>query len=327
MIRVGISSSLYSPIHCIFAIVKSVDNLYVIPNKTIIHTEWGKPINDDSFVTVKDDCFEIDILWISIFENQIYRYNCNIKREELKDISNILIGCSLFGNVCIWNYDQTLSQVYLFDKGCCINNGFSKHFNKDNYSIELINNLSFTINELCYLYQKGLYDEYGIDNFDSINVDDLMNQYSYRYCPILEFNNITDEEPLKFKHIEELLNNGTFNKRNDEKLLKEHLGAIPQKLLLKWDIGMNEYVVFVCFDYCLTSIFFEKFYGSHKNTKTDFVVRINPNDEVYVLSLFRQGLSEPQEIPKDAYQLIVFKNNFELFRSDNYNQEHGAWIW
>lgn len=325
MIRIGISSSLCSPIHCIFAIIKSAENVYVIPNNTIIHTEWGQPISENSFVLINDDCFEIDISWISMFEKKVYRYNCCIGQDDLKDISSLLIGCTLLGKICIWNYEKSMSQVLLYDKGYCMNNEFSKLFQKEEYLIEFSENDRFTIDELCYIYQKELYDEYGIETLDSVNIDELMSQYSYRYFPILNLKN--ENESIEFKYIEELLNDGTFDRRHDQRLLKEHMGAIPQKLVLKWDVSINEYIVFLYFEYDFLSLFFEKFYGIHKNTKTDFIIRINPDDNIYGLSLFRQGLSEPLDIPEEAYQLIVFKNNFEVYRSDNYNQERGAWIW
>ena len=48
---------------------------------------------------------------------------------------------------------------------------------------------------------------------------------------------------------------------------------------------------------------------------------------IYELALFRYGLKEPVVIPEEAYQLLVFKNRFEDFRSPNYDQPRGAWIW
>lgn len=44
-------------------------------------------------------------------------------------------------------------------------------------------------------------------------------------------------------------------------------------------------------------------------------------------SLYRYGLRKPVIIPESAYQLTVFKSGFENFRSENYNQPTGAWIW
>ena len=72
---------------------------------------------------------------------------------------------------------------------------------------------------------------------------------------------------------------------------------------------------------------FDRFYGIHSDTKTDFIIHIDPMKNKYQLALYRYGLREPQIIAEEAYQLIVFKNKFEYFRSENYDQPRGAWIW
>ena len=72
---------------------------------------------------------------------------------------------------------------------------------------------------------------------------------------------------------------------------------------------------------------FRRFYGAHPETKADFIIRIDPENKKYELALYRQGLKEPVVIPESAYQMIVFKNKFEDYRSANYNQPRGAWIW
>lgn len=72
---------------------------------------------------------------------------------------------------------------------------------------------------------------------------------------------------------------------------------------------------------------FHHFYGAHPETKTDFIIRIDAENKKYELALYRQGLKEPVVIPESAYQLIVFKNKFEDYRSENYDQPRGAWIW
>ena len=60
---------------------------------------------------------------------------------------------------------------------------------------------------------------------------------------------------------------------------------------------------------------------------TDFMIRIDSEKNKYELALYRYGLKEPQVISESAYQLLVFKNKFEYYRSENYNQPRGAWIW
>lgn len=66
---------------------------------------------------------------------------------------------------------------------------------------------------------------------------------------------------------------------------------------------------------------------SHHDTPADVFIQINCQNKIYKLAIYRQGLKEPVVIPESAYQLIVFKNKFEDYRSDNYDQPRGAWIW
>ena len=32
-------------------------------------------------------------------------------------------------------------------------------------------------------------------------------------------------------------------------------------------------------------------------------------------------------IPQDTYQVLIFNNDIEYYKSDNYNQDEGAWYW
>ena len=151
----------------------------------------------------------------------------------------------------------------------------------------------------------------------------LFFQYNYRY--LLTFVN-TDKECL-LKTIEEMLSNGTHDKLNDGSLLKYHQAGKPKKLTIKWHIGKSEYSAYFWFEEEPIREVFDKFYGAHPDTKTDFVIRIDAENRKYELALYRYGLKEPQIIQENVYQLLVFKNKFEDYRSDNYNQERGAWIW
>lgn len=160
-------------------------------------------------------------------------------------------------------------------------------------------------------------------------VDCLMKQFSYRYNIIHDKNKKThkDETQHKLDYIEEALCDGTHDKLNDGGLLKYHQAGKPKKLHIQWHIGKSEYSAYFWFDDERIREVFDKFYGAHPDTKTDFIIRIDAENKKYELALYRYGLKEPQVIPEDVYQLLVFKNKFEDYRSDNYNQERGAWIW
>lgn len=102
---------------------------------------------------------------------------------------------------------------------------------------------------------------------------------------------------------------------------------IPQRMLINWHIQKTDWTACFWFDRLSMYSFFTRIYGAHPETKTDFMVRIDSDNKKFELALYRYGLKEPQVINESAYQLIVFKNKFEYFRSENYNQPRGAWVW
>lgn len=113
------------------------------------------------------------------------------------------------------------------------------------------------------------------------------------------------------------------NKVNLDNLRNYALNTIINRI----QIFYLESSVYLWLDSTIIVHIFERFYGAHPDTKADFIIRIDPENKKYELALYRQGLKEPVVIPESAYQLIVFKNKFEDYRSENYNQPRGAWIW
>ena len=188
-----------------------------------------------------------------------------------------------------------------------------------------INNLKKSNPHLaqCGLPPRNLFDNY-------------MKQFSYRYLVLFEkwkkdeekWEKYTENEDVPvFDFIEESLYDGTHDKLHDGGLMKYHQAGKPKKLRVEWHIGKSEYSAYFWFEDERIREVFDRFYGAHPDTKTDFIIRIDAEKRKYELALYRYGLKEPQVIPEDVYQLLVFKNKFEDYRSDNYNQERGAWIW
>lgn len=165
-------------------------------------------------------------------------------------------------------------------------------------------------------------------------VGDFLKQYVYRYSLYngkYDFEGDLWAEEADGNHcldyIEEALYDGTFDKLHDRGLMKYHEAGKPKKLAVKWHEGKLEYSAYFWFDYEVITEVFEKFYGAHRDTKTDFIIRMDYQNRKYELALYRFGLKEPKIIPENAYQVLVFKNGFEDYRSENYDQERGAWIW
>lgn len=162
-------------------------------------------------------------------------------------------------------------------------------------------------------------------------------QFTYRYFLLFEkwdtdkrqWKKYEKDKEFFFKitYIEELSSSALKNKLCKDELLNYHKTGKPSKLALQWQAKKSEYMAFFMFDSIRISKIFNRFYGAHPDTKTDFIIRIDAEKRKYELALYRYGLKEPQIIPEDVYQLLVFKNKFEDYRSENYNQERGAWIW
>lgn len=159
--------------------------------------------------------------------------------------------------------------------------------------------------------------------------------YLYKYLLIIDrieiYTNFNDNvynnnHKLVKTYLRDTQYEDVFNEY-DEELYKYCKKEVPQRLSIKWMYDKKEYNCYIWFEEKLINSIFERFYGAHKDTKTDFIIRIDSEKRKYELALFRQGLKEPHLISEDAYQLLVFKNKFEDYRSDNYNQERGAWIW
>lgn len=162
-----------------------------------------------------------------------------------------------------------------------------------------------------------------------------MQQFVYRYFPMLEkwdgdkWEPYKEEDPLRpqLDWCEESLYDGTYDKLHDGRLMNYHEAGKPKRLAVKWHVGKCEYSAYFWFDEVKICEIFDRFYGIHRDTKSDFIIRIDGEAKKYELALFRYGLKVPQVIPATAYQMIVFKNKFEDYRSENYDQPHGAWIW
>ena len=153
-------------------------------------------------------------------------------------------------------------------------------------------------------------------------VSNWMKLFTYRI--VLFFKNETSFEK---QSVSIWRRDGTYDKSNDGGLMKYHQAGKPKKLRVEWHIGKSEYSAYFWFEDERIREVFDRFYGAHPDTKTDFIIRIDAEKRKYELALYRYGLKEPQVIPENVYQLLVFKNKFEDYRSDNYNQERGAWIW
>lgn len=272
-----------------------------------ITTDWGIPFYiTNGFV---NETIKLDSIWYSEIDTKFYYANATLNFPD--KIKELLIGYFPNGFIVIWGIIKNKTYLLYQYSANEITEYISKLINqKTNLNFPQISKTISFIHYFC--------------------------QYLYRYTPCFELynknsntwlNNVPLEFNYSFDYIEESLYDGTHDKLHDDSLLKYHEAGKPKKIAIKWHIKKSEYIAYFWFEDEKICEIFECFYGDHPDTKADFIIRIDAENKKYELALFRQGLKDPQIIPENAYQLLVFKNKFEDYRSDNYNQERGAWIW
>lgn len=256
---------------------------------------WGVPfyIFDLAEISPKDN----RIHWYSEYENKVYEIyfsNLNLKMSSLSDL---VLGIFPYGRILIWEVIENVTRLIWSGEGKVCSN---------------VGNVC-----LSKVSKENKEDERKRQNE---RIESHLCTFCYRYIIKLKTNIVLD-------YFAEILFDATNNCMNDGSLLKYHEAGKPKKLRVQWHIGKSEYSAYFWFEDERIREVFDKFYGAHPDTKTDFIIRIDAEKRKYELALYRYGLKEPQIIPEDVYQLLVFKNKFEDYRSENYNQERGAWIW
>lgn len=318
-----------------------------IPKKYPYQGEWGQPISTH---LLERENYPVpgmlDMVWLSIVERKFYSIVEKLPTDKLEELfgkkdedtgeavyEHIVVGMAPYGGVALWTHGFKKSTLvkWMHAEETEVD---MKDFMPLNPNVTLDENCDFYINNdprvKENLATNGLPPRDLFDNY--------MKQFTYRYLPLFEhwdddeekWTKYTEEEQStkpELDYIEEALYDGTHDKLHDGGLLNYHEAGKPKKLCMKWHVKKSEYTAYYWIDDQTIRAVFDKFYGTHPDTKTDFILHVDTIKNKYQLALYRYGLNEPIIIPEDARQLIVFKNKFEYYRSENYDQPRGAWIW
>lgn len=339
----GNAPALY-PVETFFGILHCKDGKKLeIPYKYPLYGEWGAPVSNviDDFENLTTP-EKIDLIYLSIVEEKFYSLVSVIPEDAQEMIehtlshaedAHLVVGFAPYGFVCIWI--STSSKRH-----------FLCSFEAEETDVPMKAFRSLTpdikLHKICSNYLDFLTEanenlrKYGLPSCNLY--PKLMHQFKYRYVVLFQnwnedeqkWENYEEDDKVvapELCYIEDSLSDGTFDKLHDEGLFKYHFGGKPQKMTLKWKIKKSEYSAHLWFEDERICYIFEKFYGVHRDTNTDFIIHIDVEKRKYELALYRYGLSEPVIIPEETYQMIVFKNKFEHYRSHNYSQRRGAWIW
>lgn len=300
--------------------------------------EWGK--NETvSFLEKSNHLLPkgIHIIYLSIVERKFYMVNDSLPIEDITNLwihgnyNKVVVGMAPYGGIAIWLNGTMNSILVKWLHGSEINVDMNS-FIPDNPNLSLEQLCSFYLTSV--IEAKSYFEKHGIPSRSLF--EGYMQQFNYRYLILFEhwdkdkvdWQEYNDEEIIpEFDYIEEALFDGTHDKLHDGRLMTCHQAGKPKTLAVKWQMKKSEFTAYFWFEDKEICKVFDRFYGTHPETKTDFMIRIDAEKNKYELALYRYGLKEPQVISESAYQLLVFKNKFECFRSENYNQPQGAWIW
>ena len=324
------------------------DNAFEVPKCHPYSGIWGQVLSTSlPLQEVYSLPSRIDMVWLSIVERMFYSLEASLPIDRLKNLwiqtddesgntwfEYIVVGMAPYGGVAVWTHGDRKSALVDWLQAEEIEVDM-KDFMSMNPTVTLDENCDFYINNDWRvkenLERNGLPPRHLFDNY--------MKQFTYRYLTLFErwdedkeeWQKYEGEEEIKampeFDFLEEALFDGTHDKLHDGGLMIYHQAGKPKKLAMQWHIKKSEYTAYFWFEDEAICAIFDRFYGAHPETKTDFMIRIDAEKNKYELALYRYGLKEPQVISEQAYQLLVFKNKFEYYRSDNYNQPKGAWIW
>lgn len=172
------------------------------------------------------------------------------------------------------------------------------------------------------------------------DIDDDMRQFCYRYVAFEEWWNDDilswvgyDKENLYYDDIdidsvEDHCTDGTYNYlEGDFNQLNYRKVGKPDRITVRWQENKMNYLAHFWFSKTLITQMFNNVFGDNTDVKADLILRLDVKNEMYQIALRREGETNALTIPWFCYQLIVFREDEERYRSSNYNLEPGQWSW
>ena len=284
----------------------------------------------------------LSMKWGSMTEGKAYELESSLQKEKIEKLwqqkdkdgnalyDYIVVGCAPYGGVAVWlnGFYKTVlvdwlkgtevaeEEVEDYLMGLSLKDYCQLSVNQD---VEVKNNL-----EKNGLPPSDLYDNW-------------MRQYNYRYVGLEEYFDgekwqLYDEEDLyfddmDFDSIQDQRFDGTHDLLHDGGLMNYHEAGCPKRIAIVWYEGRDEFSAYYWFDEEKTPLFFSQFFMMSGSRKADARFRIDTRANQYEIVLTSDMVTEPQVLPLDAYQLLVFQNDNEYYRSENFAQEDGAWEW
>lgn len=260
-------------------------------------------------------CYEIDSLIDDKLAEELWQKQQKAFPED--PFCDVVVGIAPFGIISIWLQGKTRSVLL-------------QKFQAEESGLD----------EMEQAVYGWMCEANGYESMTRKELDDQIRQYNVRYVALEECwdeDNLSwiefDRENLYYDNmdvvsVEDICTDGTFNfSEGDNEQFNYHKAGIPKRITLRWQEDDSEFFAHFWFSNLLVSKIYNEFFEANPDVRTDFIIRLDAKNEMCQLALKREGESEIRIIPFYTYQLIVFCNDTELYRSSNYRLEPGQWSW
>ena len=289
-----------------------VNNLDLMTNEA-----WSMPSWLELRYVTRDDghCYAIDTALDD--EKAALLWEEQLKKFPREPFMNYIVGTAPFGGIAVWLRGRSRSILLHWLKA---------------EEVEL--------DEIEQALFGWIREGEGYEVISRKELENDMRQFTYRYVACeehwdweaLKWKVYDDEDPyyddLDVDSIEDHRTDGTFNYiRGDEDQQRFHTAGKPDRITVRWHTGKTEYLAHFWLSKYMVTAFFNHFFKDEPELKADILLRLDPEQQAYQLALNSENSPKPYIIPWDAYQLIVFKDGVEHFKSPNYQLADGEWSW
>lgn len=307
----------------------SEDDGISVPYSYPFATKWGEAVSmhiyDEKEFPIPS---YIDMVWLSIVENQFYSIEEKLPSERMEELFKqkdakgnpiydyIIVGMAPFGNIAIWLAGNQKQTEIAWLKAEAIDVEMedfcpSTILNRENYVKNVLENSKAAYNNFvenglppCDLYQN------------------YMARFNYRIEPVFE------DEQAELQGVDIWYFNGEFDTNMTDEFSKYQMRAKPQKLVVHYKVGKAKYNAYIWFDDIKIKESFGCFYSMYESINAvELILNISKSNKEYHISISSKERSEndenfkPYELFKDCFEIIVFKNKFESYRSENYKKQ------
>ena len=318
---------------------------HLIMRRNNPHSDWGEA-TATTVLSSKEMSLPtaIELGWLSAVESKCYKFSGTIDAEKIGALLEerddngsplfeyIVAGMAPYGGVAIWLRGALKSVIIDWQKAeqATPKDRGAKDFLAGT-TIEQLSQEVLTTDQLMLqnLMENGLPAHNTFDNW--------MKQYNYRFTLLEEYWDGNswqkyDEEDLYYDDIditalEVQRFDGTHDQLNDLRLMRYHQAGMPKMLKVSWRAGRNYFSAYYWFNDAALHNVFSRYALMDTEGRMDILLRIDTRHEHYGIAVKIDTMSQPADIPSEAYEMLAFNSGNELWRSQNFSQEDGAWNW